>query len=51
MNIVNSKYNHFKNAPSDINEHLETLYNYSKIFIESDPSLEVQKLQIKNSCF
>jgi hypothetical protein len=29
MNIVENKYNHLKNSPSDINEHLETLYKYA----------------------
>lgn len=29
MDIVHNKYMHLKNAPSDINEHLETLYTYA----------------------
>jgi ribosomal protein L7Ae-like RNA K-turn-binding protein len=30
MSIIDIKYNQKKNTPSDINEHIETLYNYAK---------------------
>ena len=29
MDIIKNRYNHLKNSPSDINEHLETLYKYA----------------------
>jgi hypothetical protein len=29
MNLIEKKYNELKNTKSDINEHLETLYNYA----------------------
>jgi hypothetical protein len=29
MDIIKNRYNNLKNSPSDINEHLETLYKYA----------------------
>ena len=29
MDYIKNKYNHLSNKPSDINEHLPTLYNYA----------------------
>ena len=30
LNLLNKQYDHAKNSPSDINQHIPTLYNYSK---------------------
>jgi len=46
MSIIDIKYNQKKQTPSDINEHLETLYNYAK---ECDAIAEFGVFEVTSS--